>query len=264
MSILQRVITCPICHLPLAEVPQRCDTCLDYFRNELEKAPSSLIDLTPDAVQRQIEGNAAETKPLRTELFRSPIISFFYERILPPIWAMGLRNLGGIDVEFQQCTEFFGEDPEIVVDISCGTGIMARRLALLGKYEQIIALDYSESMLAQLQQQMKLDGISPSQITIIRGDVEALPLASDSVDAIYAGAAMHCWPNAEAGIRNIYQVLRKGGKLFATTFLKPLPSIVFRFFTVDELRQILLTTGFHLDHVQVEAHGLYGIIRCVK
>ncbi|BAZ47850.1 type 11 methyltransferase [Nostoc sp. NIES-4103] len=264
MSILQRVITCPICRLPLTQVPQPCEICLDYFKNELEKAPSSLIDLTPDAVHSQIEGNAVQTKPLRTELFRSPIISFFYERILPPIWAMGLRNLGGIDVEFQQCTEFFGEDPEIVVDISCGTGIMARRLALLGKYKQIIALDYSESMLAQLQQQMKLDGISPSQITIIRGDVETLPLASDSVDAIYAGAAMHCWPNAETGIGNIYQVLRKGGKLFATTFLKPLPSIVFRFFTVDELRQILLTTGFHPDHVQVEAHGLYGIIRCVK
>ena len=264
MSIVQQVIICPICRQSLAEVPQRCDTCLDYFRNELEKTPSSLIDLTPDAVQRQIEGNAEKTKPLRTELFRSPVISFFYERILPPIWAMGLRNLGGIDVEFRQCTEFFGEDPAIVLDLCCGTGIMARRLALLGRYKQIIALDYSESMLAQLEQQLKLDGISPPQITIIRGDVEALPLASDSFDAIYAGAAMHCWPNAEAGIRNIYQVLRQDGRLFATTFLKPLPNIVFRFFTVDELRQILLTTGFHPDRVQVEAHGLYGIIRCVK
>ncbi|MDZ8241994.1 MAG: class I SAM-dependent methyltransferase [Nostoc sp. ChiQUE01a] len=264
MFILQEAIACPLCHQPLAETPQQCDTCHNYFRNELQKAPSSLMDLTPEAAYKQIEGNAIQTKPLRTELFRFPVISFFYERILPPIWAAGLRNLGGIDVEFTQCTEFFGQNPGIVADISCGTGIMARRLALLGKCKQIVAVDYSETMLSQLEQQMKRDGISPSEIVIIRGDVEALPLASDSIDAIYAGAAMHCWPNAEEGIRNIYRVLRSGGKLFATTFLKPFPSIVFRFFSVDELRHILLTAGFNSDCVQVEAHGLYGIIRCIK
>jgi ubiquinone/menaquinone biosynthesis C-methylase UbiE len=119
-------------------------------------------------------------------------------------------------------------------------------------------------MLLQLQQQMKLDGISSSEIIVIRGDVEALPLASDSIDAIYAGAAMHCWPNAEEGIHNIYRVLRSGGKLFATTFLKPFPSIVFRFFSVDELRHILLRAGFNSEYVQIEARGLYAIIRCIK
>ncbi|BAY75144.1 hypothetical protein NIES25_15620 [Nostoc linckia NIES-25] len=264
MFILKEAIACPLCDRPLAEIPQHCNTCQNYFQNELQKTPSSLMDLTPEAAHKYIEDNAIKTKPLRTELFRSPLISFFYERILPPIWAAGLRNLGGIDVEFAQCTEFFGENPGIVADISCGTGIMARRLALLGKCKQIVAVDYSETMLSQLKQKMKIDGISPSEIVIIRGDVEALPLASDSIDAIYAGAAMHCWPDAEEGIRNIYRVLRSGGKLFATTFLKPFPSIVFRFFSVDELRHILLTAGFNSDCVQVEARGLYGIIRCIK
>ncbi|MDZ8184405.1 MAG: class I SAM-dependent methyltransferase [Nostoc sp. ChiSLP02] len=257
-------IACPLCRQPLAETPQQCDACHNYFQNELQKMPSSLMDLTPEASYKHIKVNTIQAKPLRTELFRSPVISFFYERVLPPIWAAGLRNFGGIDLEFAQCREFFGENPGIVADISCGTGIMARRLALLDKCKQVIAVDYSESMLSQLQQQMKLDGISPSQIIIIRGDVEALPLASDSINAIYAGAAMHCWPNAEEGIRNIYRVLRSGGKLFATTFLKPFPSIIFRFFSVGELRHILITAGFNPDCIQVEARGLYGIIRCIK
>ncbi|MBC1240485.1 class I SAM-dependent methyltransferase [Nostoc sp. 2RC] len=264
MFILQEAIACPLCHQSLAATPQHCDTCQNYFQKELQKTPSSLMDLTPEAAHQQIKDNAIQPKPLRTELFRSPIISFFYEHVLPPIWAAGLRNPGGIDVEFAQCTQFFGENPGIVADISCGTGIMARRLALTGKCKQILAVDYSEAMLSQLQQQMKLDGISSSEIIVIRGDVEALPLASDSIDAIYAGAAMHCWPNAEEGIHNIYQVLRSGGKLFATTFLKPFPSIVFRFFSVDELRHILLRAGFNSEYVQIEARGLYAIIRCIK
>ncbi|BAZ28049.1 type 11 methyltransferase [Cylindrospermum sp. NIES-4074] len=263
MSSLQDAIACPLCRQPLAKLPQGCEECFNYFKTELEKIPTPLMDLTPSAALAQIEIYIVPRKLLRTELFRSPIISFLYERVLPPIWAMGLRNRG-IDVEFQQCTEFFGQGPEIVVDISCGTGMMARRLAQLGQYKHIIALDYSETMLQQLQQQMQLDSIPPSQITIIRADVEALPLAADSVDAIYTGAAMHCWPNPEEGISNIYRVLRRGGKLFATTFLKPLPSVVFRFFTVDELRQIFITAGFHPDQVWVEAKGIYGIIKCLK
>ncbi|MCC5640123.1 class I SAM-dependent methyltransferase [Nostoc sp. CHAB 5844] len=263
MSSLEEAIACPVCHKTLINAPQDCNQCHSYFRNEVAKMPSSSLDLTPARVKGEIE-DAADAKPLRTELFRLPIISFLYERILPPIWAMGLRNLGGIEIEFQQCVEFFGENLGIVADISCGTGIMARRLALLRQCEQILALDYSEAMLGQLQQQMQLDGILLSQITIIRGDIAALPFAANALDAVYSGAAMHCWPDAEQGIRNIYQALRSGGKLFATTFLQPLPSIVFRFFTLDELQQIAIAAGFQPDSVQVETHGVYAIIRCVK
>jgi len=264
MPRLQEIIACPVCDKPTVEVPVRCEGCFNYFRQELEKMPSQVMDLTPSAVLGTVEQEKAKAKPLRTELFRSPMIPFLYERILPPIWAAGLRNLGGIDTEFRLVTDFFGESAAIVADVSCGTGIMARRLALSRRYKHIIALDYSELMLAQLQQKMKLDGISPSQITIIRADVEALPLAANSLDAIYAGAAMHCWKDAVEGVRNIYRVLQPGGKLLATTFLKPFPNIVFRFFSASELEHIMLAAGFKKDNVRVEARGLYATIWCIK
>lgn len=264
MSILQQIIACPVCHKPTVEVPVLCQECCNYFSQELEKIPSQIIDLTPSAVVGTVEQKIANVKPLRTELFRSPIIPFLYERILPPIWSAGLRNLGGIETEWSLVTDFFGQSPAIVADVSCGTGIMARRLALWGKCKHIIALDYSELMLAQLQQRMKLDGISPSQITIIRADVEALPLASNSIDAIYTGAAMHCWNDAIEGMRNIYRVLRPGGKLLATTFLKPFPNIVFRFFSISELQDIMLVAGFKKDNIRLQARGLYATIWCTK
>ena len=264
MSRLQEIITCPLCHKPRVEVPVQCEACCDYFSQELAKTPSQVMDLTPSAALGVVEKKAAKAKPLRTELFRSPIIPLLYERILPPIWAAGLRNFGGIDAESRLVTEFFGQSLEIVADVSCGTGIMARCLALSGMYNHIIALDYSELMLAQLQQKMKLERISPSLITIIRADVEALPLASNSIEAIYAGAAMHCWKDALEGIRNIYRVLLPGGKLFATTFLKPFPNIVFQFFSVSELQDIMLAAGFKKDNVRVEARGVYATIWCIK
>jgi hypothetical protein len=140
MSILQKIIACPVCRQPKAEVPQRCDACFDYFRNELVKMPSYLMDLTPSAALGAVEGNTALAQPLRTELFRFPIIPFLYERILPPIWAVGLRNLGGIDAEFRLVTDFFGQSPAIVADVSCGTGIMARRFRARGLYGTICCI----------------------------------------------------------------------------------------------------------------------------
>jgi SAM-dependent methyltransferase len=247
-------LVCPICRQKPASIPLICHTCQNYYPQQLEKN-SRILDLAPKTTQ---------TKPLRTELFRFPVISFLYERILPPIWALGLRNSGGIETEFQKCRDFFGGNPGIFADISCGTGIMARKFAKLGNFQKIIALDYSELMLEQLQQQVQLEEIAPDKINIIRADIQALPLASESIDAIYTGAAMHCWPNPENGILNIYQVLRQGGKLFATTFLKTLPSLIFQFFTVEELTQIFITAGFHPNSIQIESKGLYVVIKCVK
>lgn len=34
-----------------------------------------------------------------------------------------------------------------------------------------------------------------SNIALVRADVSRLPFSSGSVDAVHAGAALHCWPS---------------------------------------------------------------------
>ena len=261
MSTLSEILACPLCHLALVHAPQPCHQCQDFYRRELSKIDQeyTFLELTPDASCPSIV-----KKPLRTSIFHNLLISFFYERVLPPIWAMGLRHRGGIEQEVLQVKEFFRSPTDIVLDLSCGTGLMARQLVQSGHYQQVIALDYSPEMLAVLEQQMKAEGIRPSQILRLQGDVDALPLLPNSVDAIYAGAALHCWPDATRGMNNLYQVLRSGGKFYGTTFLKPLPSLVFRFFTQEELRQILDLAGFQPSSIQLTQHGLYGVMQAIK
>lgn len=58
-------------------------------------------------------------------------------------------------------------------------------------------------------------------IVAVRADIGRLPFATGSVDAIHAGAAIHCWPNPQAAMAEISRVLKPGGIFVASTFLTP-------------------------------------------
>jgi len=92
MSLLLETLACPVCNLPLNRNDKNCEFCFHFERAGLEIA-NNIIDLIPK--------RNTNKKPLRTEIFRSFWISFFYEKILPPIWALGLRDFGGIDREIE-------------------------------------------------------------------------------------------------------------------------------------------------------------------
>ena len=40
---------------------------------------------------------------------------------------------------------------KVVVDISCGSGLFARRFAASGRFAGVVAADFSESMLTQVR-----------------------------------------------------------------------------------------------------------------
>ena len=59
-------------------------------------------------------------------------------------------------------------------------------------YARVIAGDLSPTMLEETRRRCVAEGISPPEL--VRCDSSRLPFASNSLDAIHAGAAMHCWP----------------------------------------------------------------------
>merc|ERR1719409_1043644 len=100
---------------------------------------------------------AFETRA-QTLLFRSPLTSFLYERG----WREGFKNAGfpGIEAEFAEVSEFFAPARGgIVVDMSCGSGLMTRRLVKSGAYARVFALDYSESMLRETARRAREEGL---------------------------------------------------------------------------------------------------------
>jgi len=213
-------------------------------------------------------------QPLRQELFRTPLVSFLYERG----WRNSFAQAGfpGIEKEYELAMEFFeNARGKTVMDLSCGSGLMVRRLAKSQAFGKVIAVDFSESMLEEVDRRRKEEQCP--EFDLVRADVANLPFSTDGVDAIHSGAALHCWPYVQDGLKEVHRVLKPGGTFFATTFLWGIPDEIvnlqanldvagprraYRFFSVEELEWLAKGAGF--SEVDVEKRNRCAIIRCVK
>src|SRR6202162_5965718 len=77
------------------------------------------------------------------------------------------RTLGRRDVPFWRRIALQSRGP--VLELGCGTGRIAKPLARAGI--RLVGLDRSAPMLAQLR------GVPRSHLTLVRGDIRALPFA---------------------------------------------------------------------------------------
>ena len=204
---------------------------------------------------------------MQTGIFRTPVMAFLYERG----WRQNFDAMGfpGIDKEFAEVQDFFAPaagDGGTVADISCGTGLMARRLVASGRYARVLALDYSESMLRETSRRFADEGIDSDPLVLVRADAAELPLRTGSVDAIHAGAALHCWPRLELSLAEVRRALKPDGRFYASTFFENAMSSAtapsssgsgaMRFFKDEaELRALLVGAGFQDDRIDVRREG---------
>jgi ubiquinone/menaquinone biosynthesis C-methylase UbiE len=96
---------------------------------------------------------------------------------------------------------------EKVLDVGCGAGHTTGALA--PHAQQVIALDLSEAMLAQvnsLAAERRLTNVESRQ-----GDAEHLPFEEGTFDLVVSRYSTHHWPNPQAALRAIWRVLKPNG-----------------------------------------------------
>nr|XP_043614317.1 uncharacterized methyltransferase At1g78140, chloroplastic-like [Erigeron canadensis] len=215
---------CPICYDkllwngdPLFSVDStprsvlKCSTCNNtYSGNE------TYLDLTITSGSKKY----GESMPASSELFRLPLVSFLYERG----WRQAFSTWGGFpgpEREFEMMKDFLKPvNGGNIIDASCGSGMFSRLFAKSGLFSLVVALDYSESMLKQTYDYINQEeNISKENLILVRADIARLPFPSSSVDAVHAGAALHCWPSPSSGVAEISRILRPGGVFVATTYI---------------------------------------------
>ncbi|KAI5061535.1 hypothetical protein GOP47_0024040 [Adiantum capillus-veneris] len=223
------LLSCPICFEPLMRkgpsgINQSSISRSAFKCNYCKKAFSSrdvFLDLTVTAGLKEYE----EVLPSGTELFRNPLVSFVYERG----WRQNFARSGfpGPDEEVKLAQEFLKPTGGgILLDVSCGSGLFSRRFAKSDAYSAVIGLDFSENMLRQAHDLIRQDrALANRNLALVRADVARLPFATGTVDAVHAGAALHCWPSPSSGVAEISRILKPGGVFVATTFLSPVADL---------------------------------------
>lgn len=225
-SSSKSILACPICYQPLSLIGDRilsveiaganllCDCCKKTY-----SAKESHLELTVASGASNYE----DSMPLGTEIFRTPLVSFLYERGWRQNFVWG--GFPGPEKEFELMKDYL--KPVLggnIIDASCGSGLFSRLFAKSGLFSLVVALDYSENMLKQCYDFIKQEENFPKEkLILVRADISRLPFPSRSFDAVHAGAAIHCWPSPPAAVAEISRVLRPGGVFVGSTFILDWP-----------------------------------------
>lgn len=110
-------------------------------------------------------------------------------------------------------------EPKQVLDIATGTGDFAVAATKLNP-DRIVGLDLSEEMLSHGRVKMQKKGLD-ELIEMVKGDSEKLPYADNTFDAITVGFGVRNFENLEAGLAEMYRVLKPGGHVAILEFSRP-------------------------------------------
>jgi len=142
-----------------------------------------------DQGQWQVAGNAAGT----------------YERALVPAvfaaWAPLVVELAA------------PRPGERVLDVACGTGVVARLLAArVGRTGQVVGLDLNPGMLAVAA---SIASTAPTSAAITWREASAtkMPFPDAAFDIVYCQLGLQFFPDRPAALREMYRVLVPGGRL---------------------------------------------------
>lgn len=140
-----------------------------------------------------------------TETFQitSEQAELYEERFVPALFA------NWADVVLDAAAVRAGQD---VLDVACGTGIVARRAAQrTGTAGQVTGVDLNSAMLAVAAR------VRPD-LTWQQGDAAALPFASDSFDVVTCQAGAMFFPDPDGALREMERVTRPDGVVAVQVF----------------------------------------------
>ena len=109
--------------------------------------------------------------------------------------------------------------PKLILDVATGTGDFAIQALSLNP-DRIFGIDISEGMLEMGRNKLKDRNLS-SKIELLQGDSENIPFEENKFDAVTVAFGVRNFENLEKGLREIFRVLKPGGKLIVLEFSRP-------------------------------------------
>ncbi|OED29938.1 SAM-dependent methyltransferase [Methanosphaera sp. WGK6] len=103
-------------------------------------------------------------------------------------------------------------DNDIILDIGCGGGINIKRFTKMTN-NKVYGLDYSKVSVNESIKHNQ-EEIADNKVEVHEGSVSDIPFDCETFDMISGFETIYFWPNIEYDFKEVYRVLRKGGKFF--------------------------------------------------
>ena len=133
---------------------------------------------------------------------------------------------------------------EKVLDAGTGPGTLAREIARSFPRLQVYGIDLSEDMIQLAREHARREQLD-KRVHFESGNVAQLPYPDQSFDVVVSTISMHHWYELEQPLRDLYRVLRPGGRLWIYDF---------RFIKAQAVEKALASTPFGetpLEHTLV-------------
>lgn len=209
------LLLCPRCrqgslssgsHTPdLTFGPLTCDSCGAAF-----PVAEGVVDLLGDGVR--------QSGRLQKGL-EHPLLARSYESRLRPVLAtaLGGRRLDR-ESELLLYRSLLGTHSSPVLDLGCGSGLVARRLARTGAFPAVIGMDVSRAMLEEAVAQAREAQLP---IDLLRAEAPRLPFGHGTLGAILHADGIHFLGEMDTLFQEAFRVLAPGGRYVASTYEYP-------------------------------------------
>ena len=150
-----------------------------------------------------------------------------------------------------------------VLDIGCGTGLLAQRVAALPK-TRVIGCDFSRGMLTR--------AAARARGYWVQADATRLPFGDAAFDAVVSTEAFHWFPDQVAALGELFRVVRPDGRLLLALVNTPTAVLSTAFHlgsrvlgepfywpTTAEMRRMVEAAGFRVER-QRRVYRLPGFL----
>lgn len=128
------------------------------------------------------------------------------------LWAM---NLGHSKLTDWGLAHTSVEEHYIILDVGCGGGRTVNKLADAAAQGKVYGIDFSEESVAA-SKRTNASWIDMGRVEINHGSVSQLPYSNAMFDLVTAVDTHIWWPNLPGDMREIFRVLKPGGRLIVT------------------------------------------------